>query len=619
MTDGGKVDPVIGIDLGTTNCCVAYVEGFSAKVISNRQGYKTTPSVIAITEDGRRIVGQIAARQAVTNPEHTVSAAKRLLGRAYDSPQVAHAMRNAPYPIVEGPHGDARVMLRGRMYSVPELSAILLQEMRVIAEEYLGRDVDRAVVTVPAYFNDNQRQAVRDAGRIAGLDVLRIINEPTAAALAYGFGKGDKLTIAVYDLGGGTFDVSIVRLHPDGVFEVVASTGDSYLGGEDFDDRILEWLARRFQMTTNVDVRTIPSAVQRLREAAQRAKHDLSSLEIAEVKLPFIAQGPTGPLHVDDRITRSELEAVTSDLVTRTLGICEEALRLAGVKALDIDEVILVGGMTRMPAIQWAVREFFDKPPCKGVHPDEVVALGAAIHAAAIAGEVEATKHELRDVTAHSLGIMTAGGIFDVIVPTNTGVPTEIKTRFKTSKDNQDRVKIVVLQGESQSARENELLGQFALAGLRAARAGQVEIEVSFKIDDDGIFSVSAVDLETGEAQTIEVSATSGLDEEELRDMAAEGAEYLAERRAAEHAEENRQTVERLIWEIESVIPNAEKNHARNPVVISATTNARGCTHAARAALETGGPRAIAEQIAPLNLAKSMLDELLEDDGLELD
>lgn len=566
---------VVGIDLGTTNCCVAAVEGFRPVALTNRAGYKTTPSVIAITPDGRRLVGQLAVRQAVTNPEHTVHAAKRLIGRSFDSPQVQHAMERSAFRITPGPNGDARIELRGRSYSVAELSAMLLDEMRVIAEERLGSPVDKAVVTVPAYFNDNQRQAVRDAGRIAGLEVVRILNEPTAAAIAYGFERDEKKTIAVYDMGGGTFDVSIVRVDPALGFEVIATTGDSYLGGEDFDDRIVAWLVAGFLKRHEVDLRESPMALQRLREAAQKAKCDLSELAEVELQLPFLAQGPDGPIHLETRLTRAMLDRMTGDLVTRSLQICERALRLAEIRVQDVDEVILVGGMSRMPAIQSAVREFFEREPCRGVHPDEVVALGAALTAFSLESEGKSGVVPLRDVTAHSLGIMVAGGRFDALIPANTTVPTRTTSVFATSRDDQEVVKIVVLQGERQIARENEFLGQFELRGLRRAPAGEVEVEVAFEIDEDGIFRVAAMDRETGEAQSIDVVARSGIDDAELERMMRDAQSYMAERRAVEERERAVQSLEVVLAELDRVLPQAERHFERTTIAPTALTKAR--------------------------------------------
>jgi molecular chaperone DnaK len=599
--------PVIGIDLGTTNCCVAVLSGFSSTVISNRQGYKTTPSIIAITENDDRLVGQRAARQQVTNPEHTVFGTKRLLGRRWESKEVQHAKKHAPFEIIEGPHDDVRVVIRGRQYSVPELSAMLLQEMRVIAEEYLGERVERAVVTVPAYFNESQRQAVRDAGLIAGLDVIRILNEPTSAALAYGFGKGDDLTIAVYDLGGGTFDVSIVKISADGTFDVVATMGDSYLGGEDFDRRLVEWLARGFEAEHEVDLRKSPEALARLKEAAQRAKCELSDVTEVDIKLPFIAATDEGvPLHMDYTVTRETLEKLTSDLVTRTLAICELAFHTAEISSNDIAEVILVGGMTRMPAVQFAVAEFFGKDPCKGVHPDEVVALGAAIQGAALSEVI--TDVTLNDVTAHSLGVMTYGDGFDVLIHANTPLPVEVPADFTTSKDMQDTVKIVVLQGESEHASENTLLGQFTLTGLRPAPAGDVDIEVSFRIDENGLLAVTARDRDTGEEKQIEVTASTGLTRAEIQSMMEDSAAFLAERRDEERVERVRQTGETVLAELARLVPRA-----RGEVSPTFVASAEEALERGRSWLAMNDVESLASELDAFEALREELERMLEE------
>lgn len=601
---------VIGIDLGTTNSCVAIVESLKPKVIPNKHGYNTTPSVLAVTEDGSRIVGQIAVRQAITNPANTVHAAKRLIGRPWGSEEVEHARAHCPFEIVAGPSGDIRIVLGGSEHSVPELSAMLLTELRVTAEDYLGEQVDRAVVTVPAYFNDAQRQAVRDAGRIAGLDVVRILNEPTAAALAYGFGKNEPKTLAVYDLGGGTFDVSIVRIDEQGEFHVVATTGDSYLGGEDFDDRLMGFLMEAFARDHGIDLRESPIALARIRQAAQKAKADLSSVDRVEVSLPFVVtDAPGGPLHLEYEVTRADLEELTADLVTRTLQICEVGLQYAELAPTDVDEVILVGGQTRMPAIQRAVGEYFEREPCKGVHPDEVVALGAAIAGEAIAGGTEEVA--LHDVTAHSLGIMTAGGLFDVLIAANTPVPTRTTEIFGTSRDGQNTVKIVVLQGESQRAAENELLGRFALTGLREAPAGEVEIEVSFQIDQDGIFSVSAKDLETGEEKSIDVLASSGLSEDEIQRMMADSAQYLALRRAEEAAEGQRQACRLVIEEIRRVLPEAERRMAWTPAGAGALQKAEKAVEKVESTLDQSDVETLEKHRAVLERVLTMLEKVL--------
>ena len=597
---------VIGIDLGTTNCCVAVMENGRPTVLKNKAGYHTTPSVIGFTEDGKRLVGQLAVRQQVTNPQHTIFASKRLIGRAWESPQVMHALDVFPYKLVPGPNGDVRAELRGKTYSMAEIAALLLQEMRVLAEEQLGEAVEKAVVTVPAYFNDNQRQAVRDAGRIAGLDVVRILNEPTAAALAYGINQTKKRTIAVYDMGGGTFDVSVVNIDPVEGFDVVASTGDSYLGGEDFDNRIVDWLIELAE-AEGVDARA-PLALSRLRQAAQRAKCELSETTTAEIHLPFLAQGPDGPYHLETVLSRNALEQMTSDLITRSLSICEKALRLASIGVKHIDEVVLVGGQTRMPAIQRGVADFFDRPPSKGVNPDEVVALGAALHGWEL---LNGESRSLHDVTAHSLGIMTAGARFDPVIPGNTAVPARIASIFATRRDDQDTVKIVVLQGESEDAKKNEFLGQFALTGLRKARAGEVEIEVVFQIDTDGIFRVAAVDKETGQEQTIEVLAHGGLREDEIGEMMTDAAKYLAERRAAEKAEKDRQGIDVLLADLDRLLPQAEAKVSGTPVAAAAIIKARRAVDQVRSKVDSANHEELSVNLATLERLSGMLKQVL--------
>ena len=602
---------VVGIDLGTTNCCVAVMDGSKPRVIPNKHGYSTTPSVLAVTEDGSRVVGQIAVRQAITNPENTVHGAKRLMGRPWGSEEVEHARAHSAFEISEGPHGDIRIVLHGRQYSVPELSAMFLQEMRVVAEEFVGEPVERAVVTVPAYFNDNQRQAVRDAGRIAGLDVVRILNEPTSAALAYGFGRPEPKVLAVYDLGGGTFDISIVRIDEQGEFHVVSTTGDSFLGGEDFDDRLMDFLIRAFERDYGIDLRSSAISVQRVRQAAQKAKAELSSLMEVDVNLPFIvSDGPSGPLHMEYTITRDALEKITADLVTRTLQIVEIGLQYAQMRPEEIEEVILVGGMTRMPAVQRAVQQYFEKEPCKGVHPDEVVALGAAIagHALSDGGD----DLQLHDVTAHSLGIMTAGGLFDPLIAANTPVPTQMKEIFGTSRSGQTTVKIVVLQGESRTAADNDLLGRFSLTNLRVAAAGEVQIEVTFTIDVDGIFSVGAKDLETGEEKVIDVTASSGLSEQEIADMMEDSAGYLALRRAEEAAEGNRQACEVMIRKIKAGLPEAEKKVAWSPTAAAAIGKARKAVQMVEDALGASDPQTLEKHLALLERVEAMIEKVME-------
>ena len=542
---------VIGIDLGTTNSCVAVVEDGTPVVIPNRGGYKTTPSMVAIAENGKRLVGHIAKRQAITNAENTVYASKRLIGRKWGSAAVRSSIETMPYRIVEGPHNDVRVMLRDQVFSIPEIAAYILQEMKIISEEYLGEEVAKAVVTVPAYFNDGQRQATKDAGRVAGLDVIRIINEPTAAALAYGFGRNIERKVAVYDLGGGTFDISLLEIG-NGVFEVISTAGDTFLGGEDFDKRIIDWLIQGFQKDHKVDLRKDKMALQRLKDVAEKAKCELSMVKETEINLPFIiSTGRNEALHLQTSLTRERLEQLTEDLIDRTMEICARTLEEAEIGKSDIEDVILVGGMTRMPKVQAMVAEYFGMEPCKGVHPDEVVALGASIQGAALMDEKSDVL--LLDVTPHSLGIMIVGGYFHKLIEANTTVPTSKSHVFTTVKDNQTSVKILVLQGESDRAEENELLGEFILTGLRRAPRGEVEVEVTFTISADGIVSVKAKDLETGLEQSITVTATSGLNEDEIRSMIDANKDYMVEVRSTQEFEKHRHAAERMLDEIETL------------------------------------------------------------------
>ena len=544
-------DRVIGIDLGTTNSCVGIVEDGTPVVIPNRGGYKTTPSMVAIAENGKRLVGHIAKRQAITNAENTVYAAKRLIGRKWGSAAVRSSIETMPYRIVEGPHNDVRVMLRDQVFSIPEVSAYILQEMKIISEEYLGEEVTKAVVTVPAYFNDGQRQATKDAGRVAGLDVIRIINEPTAAALAYGFGRSMERKVAVYDLGGGTFDISLLEIG-NGVFEVISTAGDTFLGGEDFDKRIIDWLVFAFQKEHKVDLRKDKMALQRLKDVSEKAKCELSSVRETEINLPFIiSTGRNEALHLQTSLARAKLEELTADLIERTVEICARTLSEAQIDKKEVEDVILVGGMTRMPKVQEMVAEFFGMEPCKGVHPDEVVALGAAIQGAALMDEKSDVL--LLDVTPHSLGIMIVGGYFHRLIEQNTTVPTSKSHVFTTVKDNQTSVKILVLQGESDRAEENELLGEFILTGLRRAARGEVEVEVTFSISADGIVSVKAKDLETGLEQSITVTATSGLTEDEIRGMIDANKDYMVEVRSSQEFEKHRHGAERMLEEIEAL------------------------------------------------------------------
>lgn len=539
---------VIGIDLGTTNSCVAIMEGGDPNVIANSEGSRTTPSVVGFSDSGERLVGQIARRQAITNPENTIFAVKRLIGRRYDDPLVQKAMKVLPYKIVRADNGDAWVESRGKRYSPAEISAFILQKMKQTAEDYLGEKVTEAVITVPAYFNDSQRQATKDAGRISGLNVLRIINEPTAASLAYGLDRKKDEKIAVFDLGGGTFDISILEIG-DGVFEVKATNGDTFLGGEDFDQRLIDYLADEFKKDQGIDLRRDRMALQRLKEAAEKAKCELSSSMETDINLPFITADQNGPKHLNMKLTRSKLEALCGDLIDRTEAPCRQALKDAGLSPSDINEVILVGGMTRMPAVQERVKKIFGKDPHKGVNPDEVVAVGAAIQAAVLKGEVKDVL--LLDVTPLSLGIETLGGVFTKLIDRNTTIPTRKSQIFSTAQDNQTAVSIRVFQGEREMAADNKLLGQFDLVGIPAAPRGMPQVEVTFDIDANGIVHVSAKDLGTGKEQSIKITASSGLNEEEIKRMVKDAETHAAEDKQRKETVEARNQLDSLIYTTE--------------------------------------------------------------------
>ena len=542
---------VIGIDLGTTNSCVAVMDGKTAKVIENAEGMRTTPSIVAVTDDGERLVGQPAKRQAVTNPERTFFAVKRLIGRRYDDPMVEKDKKLVPYKIVKASNGDAWVEADGKTYSPSQVSAFILQKMKETAEAHLGQKVDQAVITVPAYFNDAQRQATKDAGKIAGLEVLRIINEPTAAALAYGLDKTKSGTIAVYDLGGGTFDVSILEIG-DGVFEVKSTNGDTFLGGEDFDMRLVSYLADEFQKEQGINLRNDKLALQRLKEAAEKAKIELSSTTQTEINLPFITADQTGPKHLTMKLTRAKFEALVDDLVQKTIEPCRKALKDAGLTAAEIGEVVLVGGMTRMPKVQEVVKQLFGKEPHKGVNPDEVVAIGAAIQAGVLQGDVKDVL--LLDVTPLSLGIETLGGVFTRIIDRNTTIPTKKSQVFSTAEDNQNAVTIRVFQGEREMAADNKVLGQFDLMGIPPSPRGMPQIEVTFDIDANGIVNVSAKDKATGKEQQIRIQASGGLSEADIQKMVKDAEANAAEDKKRREAVDAKNHADALVHSTEKAL-----------------------------------------------------------------
>jgi molecular chaperone DnaK len=545
---------IIGIDLGTTNSCVAVVEAFSPRVLANRDGSRTTPSIVAFTADGDRLVGQIAKRQAITNPQQTVFAVKRLIGRKFEDPNVQRARDLLPYAVVEAPNGDVKVQIRDRQHSPEEISAYILRELKSFSEEVLGEPVREAIVTVPAYFDDSQRQATKDAGRIAGLEVLRILNEPTAAALAYGLDRvSGRKRIAVYDLGGGTFDVSVLELS-EGIFEVKSTSGDTYLGGEDFDQRIIDWLISEFRAETSIDLRSDRMALQRLKEAAERAKCELSAVTESTVNLPFISADESGPRHLSRQLTRSQFESLVADLVSRTEGPCRDAMEQAGLTPDEIDEVLLVGGQTRTPLVQQTVERIFARQPNRDINPDEVVAIGAAIQGGIIRGDIKDLV--LLDVTPLSLGIETHGGLFVKLIERNATIPTKNTQIFTTVVDNQDTVEVHVLQGEREIAAENRSLGRFELVGIPPAPRGVPQIEVTFAIDSNGIVSVSARDMATNQSQTIQINPAGGLSKEEIERLVREADQFA-------QADAQKREIRRLKNRVEGLVYSNEKVFAQ--------------------------------------------------------
>jgi molecular chaperone DnaK len=586
---------IIGIDLGTTNSVVAVMEGGDPVVIPNAEGGRTTPSVVAFTKDGERLVGQVAKRQAVTNPKQTIFSIKRLMGRRFS--EVQEEVKRLPYKVVEGPNGLAAVEIQGKRYSPPEISAMILQKMKQTAEDYLGHPVEKAVITVPAYFNDSQRQATKDAGKIAGLDVVRIINEPTASALAYGLDKKKEEKVAVYDLGGGTYDISVLEL-AEGVFEVKSTNGDTHLGGDDFDQRLIEWLVAEFKKDQGIDLSKDPMALQRLKEAAEKAKMELSTVNQTDINLPFITADQSGPKHLNITLTRAKFEQLVDDLIQRSIPPMQQALKDANLDPKRVDEVILVGGQTRMPKVQEIVKTFFGKEPHKGVNPDEVVAIGAAIQGGVLGGEVKDVL--LLDVTPLSLGIETLGGVTTVLIPRNTTIPTKKSETFSTAEDNQTTVEIHVLQGERQMAQDNRTIGKFQLTGIPPAPRGMPQVEVGFDIDANGILHVAAKDKTTGKEQKIRIEASSGLSDAEIDRMVKAAEQHSQEDQARREQIEARNQLDSLVYRVEK-----DSKEWADRLPADAKSRLESALEAGRQALRTGETEAIRRALDELNQAYS--------------